>query len=104
MKKLSKRGRPLGSRNSKQTGLETKNPFLAKKLGDVDLIYEYRRNSEDCRRRHNVAKGMHLHHTDIEMIDRDPQRYVQFRDEDIVVLTREEHIKLHAKLRKDKKK
>lgn len=45
--------------------------------------------------------GLVLHHKDISLIQTDIERYNEWRVEDLVVLTREEHASLHHTGRKD---
>jgi hypothetical protein len=41
-----------------------------------------------------------LHHKDPDLRHNDPQRYMGYYPEDLVILTRSEHTKLHRALRK----
>ena len=43
----------------------------------------------------NVPKGSVLHHKDITLKETNLERYIQWLPEDLVVMTKEEHIKLH---------
>ena len=42
--------------------------------------------------------GMVLHHKDVNMKSENPERYVEWRVEDLVPMTRAEHRRLHMKL------
>ena len=46
-------------------------------------------------------KGYNLHHKDPTLKYRDPVRYLEWRPEDLELLTASEHTKLHAKLREN---
>lgn len=43
-------------------------------------------------------KGMVLHHIDINMKETDPERYAEWRIEDVIPMTKPAHRALHMKL------
>ena len=47
----------------------------------------------------NRKPGEVLHHKDITLKERDYERYIQWNIEDLVVMTKSDHMKLHGKLR-----
>lgn len=49
---------------------------------------------------YNLQKGQVLHHKDVTLRANDPERYNQWRIEDLQVMTSREHMELHNTLRR----
>ena len=46
----------------------------------------------------DLPKGWVLHHKDVELVNEDIDRYIQWLPEDLIPMTKSEHMRLHAKL------
>lgn len=57
-----------------------------------------RRNYRKTKKKLNVKKGYVLHHIDTNLINNDVERYIQWNEEDLIILSKSEHSKLHAHL------
>ena len=57
-----------------------------------------KRNHRAAVKRFNLAKGWVLHHKDTHLIETDVNRYIEWRDEDLIPLSKSEHSRLHAYL------
>lgn len=53
------------------------------------------RNKRKAYKRFNLQKGFVLHHKDEDLMSNDIDRYIQWNDEDLIVMSRSEHAKLH---------
>ena len=58
-------------------------------------------NWQKARDYFNLPKGWVLHHKDVELFKKDPERYAEWRIKDLVPMTISEHVGYHAKLRGD---
>ena len=61
--------------------------------------YISRHNKHWTRAKLNVPKGYDLHHVDMSLRANDIERYIEWRPEDLQILSHSEHAKLHAQLR-----
>ena len=79
MKKIIRKGRP---KKQPKDRCSRYNNLLAWKF------FEEKYHLKDHR-------GLILHHIDMEMKDRDPERYKLWLPHDVVLMTRQEHMKIH---------
>lgn len=56
--------------------------------------YAYRKKAADY---YNLPKGWVLHHKDESLKYKDPERYHQWRIEDLVPMSKSDHRKIHSK-------
>lgn len=57
-----------------------------------------RKNHKKAEKELNLQKGYVLHHKDHKLKDTDIERYIEWNVEDLVVMTKSEHIGLHNHL------
>lgn len=73
------------------------------KENQLCLTYEQRKISDAKHKAaseyFNLPKGWVLHHKDTSLIRNDIERYIQWNIDDLVPMTRSDHLKLHSKLR-----
>lgn len=61
------------------------------------------RNNKRTRKEMSVPKGMVMHHKDASLRHDDIERYIQWRPEDLQLMDKSSHRKLHAALIRESK-